>query len=100
MDNACSAVLLPASRTALVVGGCGGIGHALVGALLDQGVQVAVMDLPGSLQSRSLPDGVAKIAVDLRDEASVAARSSHGGTAPEQVRLRVAQARLALGMES
>ena len=73
MDNACSAVLLPASRTALVGGGCGGIGHALVGALLDQGVQVAVMDLPGSLQSRSLPDGVAKIAVDLRDEASVAA---------------------------
>ena len=43
MDNACSAVLLPASRTALVVGGCGGIGHALVGALLDQGVQVAVI---------------------------------------------------------
>ena len=36
----------------------------------------------------------------LSVEASVAARSSHGGTAPEQVRLRVAQARLALGMES
>ena len=35
----------------------------------------------------------------LSVEASVAARSSHGGTAPEQVRLRVAEARTALGME-
>ena len=32
----------------------------------------------------------------LSVEASVAARSSHGGTAPEQVRLRVAEARQAL----
>ena len=36
----------------------------------------------------------------LSVEASVAARASHGGTAPEQVRLRVAAARQALGMES
>ncbi len=36
----------------------------------------------------------------LSVEASVAARCSHGGTAPEQVRLRVAQAREALGMEN
>ena len=36
----------------------------------------------------------------LSVEASVAARASHGGTAPEQVRLRVADARRALGMES
>jgi argininosuccinate lyase len=35
----------------------------------------------------------------LSVEASVAARASHGGTAPEQVRLRVAEARSALGME-
>ncbi|MDD3797733.1 MAG: argininosuccinate lyase [Novosphingobium sp.] len=35
----------------------------------------------------------------LSVEASVAARCSHGGTAPEQVRLRVADARRALGME-
>jgi argininosuccinate lyase len=35
----------------------------------------------------------------LSVEASVAARASHGGTAPEQVRLRVAEARRALGME-
>jgi argininosuccinate lyase len=35
----------------------------------------------------------------LSVEASVAARASYGGTAPEQVRLRVAEARLALGLE-
>jgi len=36
----------------------------------------------------------------LSVEASVAARNSHGGTAPEQVRERVAEARRALGMDS
>ncbi len=35
----------------------------------------------------------------LSVEASVAARASYGGTAPEQVRLRIAEARLALGLE-
>ena len=35
----------------------------------------------------------------LSVEASVAARKSHGGTAPDQVRLRVAEARIALGLE-
>ncbi|MCB2078404.1 MAG: argininosuccinate lyase, partial [Novosphingobium sp.] len=35
----------------------------------------------------------------LSVEASVAARASHGGTAPEQVRKRVAAARAALGLE-
>jgi argininosuccinate lyase len=35
----------------------------------------------------------------LSVEASVAARASYGGTAPEQVRLRVAEARGALGLE-
>nr|WP_166180870.1 argininosuccinate lyase [Altererythrobacter segetis] len=36
----------------------------------------------------------------LSVEASVAARDSHGGTAPEQVRKRIAEARRALGMDS
>jgi argininosuccinate lyase len=36
----------------------------------------------------------------LSAEASVAARNSHGGTAPEQVRQRIAEARRALGMDS
>ena len=35
----------------------------------------------------------------LSVEASVASRASYGGTAPEQVRLRVAEARAALGLE-
>jgi len=35
----------------------------------------------------------------LSVEASVAARSSHGGTAPDQVRQRIAEARQALGMD-
>jgi argininosuccinate lyase len=35
----------------------------------------------------------------LSVEASVAARASHGGTAPAEVRKRVAQARMTLGME-
>ncbi|MFM5954079.1 MAG: argininosuccinate lyase, partial [Novosphingobium sp.] len=35
----------------------------------------------------------------LSVEASVAARASYGGTAPDQVRARVAEARLALGLE-
>ena len=36
----------------------------------------------------------------LSVEASVAARTSHGGTAPDQVRLRIAEARRTLGMDS
>ena len=35
----------------------------------------------------------------LSVEASVAARASYGGTAPDQVRARVAEARVALGLE-
>ncbi|MCJ2184899.1 argininosuccinate lyase [Novosphingobium sp. 1949] len=40
----------------------------------------------------------ARVFTALSVEASVAARTSHGGTAPDQVRARVAQARAALGM--
>jgi argininosuccinate lyase len=35
----------------------------------------------------------------LSVEASVSARASHGGTAPEEVRKRLAEARAALGMD-
>ncbi|KQM18302.1 argininosuccinate lyase [Novosphingobium sp. Leaf2] len=41
----------------------------------------------------------ARVFTALSVEASVAARNSHGGTAPKQVRLRVADARAALGLE-
>jgi argininosuccinate lyase len=40
-----------------------------------------------------------RVFVALSVEASVAARASYGGTAPEQVRARVAEARKALGLE-
>ncbi len=41
----------------------------------------------------------ARVFAALSVEASVAARASHGGTAPEQVRQRIGQARAALGLE-
>lgn len=41
----------------------------------------------------------ARVFEALSVESSVAARASYGGTAPEQVRMRVAEARLALGLE-
>ncbi|MCJ2187713.1 argininosuccinate lyase [Novosphingobium beihaiensis] len=41
----------------------------------------------------------ARVFQALSVEASVAARKSHGGTAPDQVRLRVAEARTVLGLE-
>jgi argininosuccinate lyase len=41
----------------------------------------------------------ARVFAALSVDASVASRSSHGGTAPDQVRLRIADARAALGME-
>jgi argininosuccinate lyase len=41
----------------------------------------------------------ARVFSALSVEASVAARKSHGGTAPDEVRKRVAEARTALGLE-
>ncbi len=40
-----------------------------------------------------------RVFAELSVEASVAARTSYGGTAPQQVRARVAEARTALGLE-
>lgn len=42
----------------------------------------------------------ARIFTALSVDSSVASRTSHGGTAPEQVRLRIAEARAALGVQS
>jgi argininosuccinate lyase len=61
---------------------------------------VALDQLPlGELQAidQRIGDSVYEA---LSVEASVAARNGHGGTAPEQVRKRVAEARRALGMDS
>lgn len=55
----------------LVVGGCGGIGRALVSAALKADLRVAVMDLPASLEKHAPPKGVITIPVDATSEESV-----------------------------
>lgn len=57
----------------LVVGGCGGIGWALVEALRAQGQPVFVIDLAASIRARDIPASGPAAAADLRDEASVIA---------------------------
>lgn len=55
-----------------VVGGCGGMGRSLVSALVDTGVDVAVLDLPASIESQK-PDGASiVIPVDASNTDSVA----------------------------
>ena len=61
------------------------------GLALDQ----VPLDALQAIDSRIYGDVFAALSVD----ASVAARTSHGGTAPDQVRLRVAEARSALGLD-
>lgn len=55
----------------IVAGGCGGIGRALVRALCDTGVQVAVLDQPSALQQHPPPDGVLAFPMDGSDATSV-----------------------------
>jgi 3-oxoacyl-[acyl-carrier protein] reductase len=47
-----------------VVGGCGGMGRALVQALVQTGVEVAVLDLQTSLAQHPPPEGVWALEVD------------------------------------
>jgi len=61
----------PGTRCA-VVGGCGGIGRALVEALMDTGVTTAVLDLAVSLDRHPTPDGVLDVPIDATDDTSVA----------------------------
>jgi 3-oxoacyl-[acyl-carrier protein] reductase len=56
-----------------VVGGCGGIGRALVAAALAAGVSVAVLDLDASIRRHPVPNGVQAVAMDARLEDSVKA---------------------------
>jgi NAD(P)-dependent dehydrogenase (short-subunit alcohol dehydrogenase family) len=60
-------------RRLAVLGGAGGIGRALVARALAEGWQVSVLDLAASLARHPVPAGVAAIALDGSDEASVAA---------------------------
>lgn len=75
-----SAVLPPVSRfqpktdrRVAVVGGAGGIGRALVAALIEEGARVAVLDLPASLARHKPPAGILAHALDATDEAQVRA---------------------------
>ncbi|WP_270938878.1 SDR family NAD(P)-dependent oxidoreductase, partial [Falsiroseomonas oryzae] len=56
-----------------VTGGAGGIGRALVGALLAQGCRVAVLDLPASIARHAPPDGVFALPLDATREQEVGA---------------------------
>lgn len=58
----------PAGAHIIVVGGCGGIGRALVGSLLEIGCTVAVLDLPASLAAHPPPDEVLTVPFDGREE--------------------------------
>lgn len=60
----------PQSRIA-IVGGCGGMGQALVAAAIAHGQRVAVLDLPRSIEHSPPPAAAMAIACDVSDEASV-----------------------------
>lgn len=61
----------PAGRKLLVIGGCGGIGRALVNASEHAGLDVAIMDLPTAFERRGLESGDRNITIDLLDESSI-----------------------------
>jgi NAD(P)-dependent dehydrogenase (short-subunit alcohol dehydrogenase family) len=62
----------PGSRVA-IAGGCGGIGRAIVKRAVEIGLQVAVLDLPRSIEQSPPPPGVLVLACDALEEASIAA---------------------------
>jgi 3-oxoacyl-[acyl-carrier protein] reductase len=64
----------PASESRLaILGGCGGIGRALVIESQVRGLQVCVLDLAESLERHPLPEGVNGIAIDATDPDSLQA---------------------------
>lgn len=62
-------------RNALVTGGCGGIGSAVVRSLLEAGARVAVLDLPGTAP----PGGAVLFPCDLADRGSLRAAAAEAG---------------------
>ncbi len=55
-----------------VAGGCGGIGRELVSHLIGFGCEIAVIDMPSSIEAHKPPKGVTVLAADATDEAQVA----------------------------
>lgn len=77
-------LLPPAGHRLLVLGGCGGMGRALVSSAVAAGLRVAVMDMAASLQAFAPPEGVLALACDVRHEQAVnaafdALRQAWGG---------------------
>jgi len=65
--------LAPATGYRLAItGGCGGIGKRLVDVAVAQGLKVAVIDLPDSLERHTMPDGVVTIPYDARTDTGAA----------------------------
>ncbi|MEM6697091.1 MAG: SDR family oxidoreductase, partial [Bacteroidota bacterium] len=52
----------------LVIGGCGGIGRAVVKMALEQGLEVAVFDLPQSIEKHPPPENVLVFGIDATQE--------------------------------
>ena len=68
-----ASIVLAKDMHLVIVGGCGGIGHAIVQAADAQQARISVIDLPQSLQQRQLPAHIQTLAVDIRDRAAVTA---------------------------
>lgn len=63
-----------------ILGGAGGIGRALTSRAMAEGWDVTVMDLPASLATHPVPEGVATVSIDISDPARVTA--AFGGLGP------------------
>jgi NAD(P)-dependent dehydrogenase (short-subunit alcohol dehydrogenase family) len=67
----------PAGSRITVVGGCGGIGRALVDACLGLDLRVSVLDLPASLETHAPHSDCLQHAIDATDEKSVEEAFGH-----------------------
>jgi 3-oxoacyl-[acyl-carrier protein] reductase len=63
-----------AGSRVVVIGGCGGIGRAVVRACVDCDLKTAVLDLPASLEQFPVPAGVIGLPLDARDASQIARR--------------------------
>ena len=61
----------PAGTRVVAVGGCGGIGSALVQVCVTLGHRVTVLDLPQSIDQNPPPNGVSAIAMDATRTADI-----------------------------
>jgi 3-oxoacyl-[acyl-carrier protein] reductase len=66
----------PAGSSLLVIGGCGGIGQALVQHAEMLGLSVVIMDLPQAGERRGIADSDNFVGLDLREEESIEAAFS------------------------